>query len=58
MRTLPKMCALEVCNGMRALASITEHYPLRREIVVSPYGSKPAICQSISIISNFNYLGT
>jgi hypothetical protein len=35
-RTLPEMCALEICDGMRSLAGCFEDYPLRCEVVVSP----------------------
>lgn len=41
MRTLPEMCALKVCDGMRVLACVAEHYPLRSEVVMGSYGAKP-----------------
>ena len=37
-RTLPEMCTLKVCDGMRSLAGCFENYPLRRKVVVSPDG--------------------
>lgn len=41
MRTLTEMCALKVCDGMRVVACVAEHYPLCCEVVVSSYGPKP-----------------